>query len=66
MNRKKVRKLLDSLATQLVGETNELIVVLREIKLAHEEAIASEKPVNRFFHYDIIKKVNKAIRMVSA
>jgi len=66
MNRKKVRKLLDSMADQLTSETNELVATLQEIKAAHEQAVSSEKPVTRFFHYDIVKKVNKAIRLVSS
>jgi gluconate kinase len=56
---------LEKARDQLTSETKELVLALKEIKAAHEEAVNSEKPVNRFFHYDIVKKVNKAIRMVS-
>jgi hypothetical protein len=66
MNRKKVRALVDSVVAQLTTETNDLAVVLKEIKAAHEQAINTEAPVSRHFHYDLVKKVNKALRMVQA
>lgn len=67
MNRRKLRKLLDSVADQLTGETNDLIAVLQEIKAAHEQVINSgDPPPKLWFHYDIVKKVNKAIRLVNA
>lgn len=67
MNRKKVRKLLDSVADQLTGETAALVKVLEEIKAAHQEAIDSGGVIMRAgLHYEIVKKVNKAIRLVQA
>lgn len=65
MNRRKVRKLLDSVAAQLTSETDALVATLNEIKAAHAEQ-AERDLKNRFFHYDIIKKVNLALRQVQS
>ncbi len=65
MNRRKVRKLLDSVASQLTSETDALVATLNEIKSAHEER-AKEDLKSRFFHYDVIKIVNRALRQVQS
>lgn len=67
MNRKKVRKLLDSVADQLTSETNALVEVLKEMKEEHEKIVNSGVFNARFsFHLGMISKINKAIRQVQA
>lgn len=67
MNRKKVRALLDSVASQLTSETDGLIETLKEMKAAHEKLIESGNfNARQGFHYEMIRKINRAIRQVQA
>jgi hypothetical protein len=70
MNRRKVRKLLDSVAAQLTAETDALIVTLNEIKKEHEakmdKALTAERTEAAGWHVQIVRKINYAIRQVQS
>lgn len=78
MNRKKVRRLLDSVADQLTSETDALIATLNELKAEHQEkvdrAVKAAAPGHRSiefieaagWHNRMIHTINLALRHVQA
>lgn len=66
MNRKKVRKMLDSVAAQMTADTDNLVMTLNEIKHMCETAMSKGEPLPWPTHYEIVKKVNRAIRLAQA
>lgn len=70
MNRKKVRKLLDSVADQLTSEIDGLVATLEAMKAEHQDkankALTDERIQNAGWHNKMIHTINKAIRQVQA
>ena len=66
MNRKKIRKLLDSMADQLLAENDSIILVLEELRADHEDKLskAIESGLTYGWHRMMIHKINKAIELV--
>lgn len=72
MNRKKIRKLLDSMADQLLAENDSIILVLEELRADHEDKLSKalesgltrESGLTYGWHRIMIHKINKAIELV--